>query len=52
MPNMLQAERGRISLQGITKTYRSVDGAPIQALAEISLDIAQGEFVTLAKPLR
>jgi|SRR5580698_5985790 NitT/TauT family transport system ATP-binding protein len=50
MPNMLQAERGRISLQGITKTYRSVDGAPIQALAEISLDIAQGEFVAIVGP--
>jgi ABC-type lipoprotein export system ATPase subunit len=36
-----------ISLQGITKTYGSKKELPVSAVADVSLDIAPGEFVML-----
>ena len=42
--------RSLIRLHDISKTYRGADGVPIDALSRISLDIAQGEFVSIVGP--
>lgn len=39
-----------LSVQGVTQTYLSADGQQVDALDTIDLDIAPGEFVTLAGP--
>ena len=39
-----------ISIQDLNKTYPTQDGAPIQALSNVDLEIAQGEFVTVVGP--
>ena len=40
---------GFLEIQGVNKVYRS-ERAPVQALSEISLDIAEGEFVSIVGP--
>jgi NitT/TauT family transport system ATP-binding protein len=39
-----------ISLRDVAKTYRSADGAAIQALSTVSFDITAGEFVSVVGP--
>ncbi len=39
-----------IRLDGISKVYTSQDGEPIDALRDINLEIADGEFVTIVGP--
>jgi NitT/TauT family transport system ATP-binding protein len=39
-----------ISVSGLNKTYATREGAPIYALSDVNLDIAQGEFVTVVGP--
>jgi ABC-type lipoprotein export system ATPase subunit len=36
-----------ISLRHVSKTYERADGARVDALKDVSLDIDQGEFVAL-----
>ena len=40
---------GFLEIQAVNKVYRS-ERAPVQALSEISLDIAEGEFVSIVGP--
>jgi putative ABC transport system ATP-binding protein len=42
-------DRPQIELEGVSKIYRS-DGLPVQALADIHLQIGAGEFAVLAGP--
>jgi NitT/TauT family transport system ATP-binding protein len=42
--------RSLISLRDVAKTYRSTDGLPIHALSAVSLEIAEGEFVSVVGP--
>jgi NitT/TauT family transport system ATP-binding protein len=44
------SRRTLIGLHDVAKTYRSADGAAIQALATVSFDIAQGEFISVVGP--
>jgi NitT/TauT family transport system ATP-binding protein len=39
-----------ISVSGLNKTYATREGAPIYALSDVNLEIAQGEFVTVVGP--
>jgi ABC-type nitrate/sulfonate/bicarbonate transport system ATPase subunit len=39
-----------ISIRGVSKTYRSAAGAPVEALTPIDLEIAAGEFVAIVGP--
>ncbi len=46
-----QAVSGKpITIDGVTKIYASRSGAPVEALAPLSLDIAAGEFVVIVGP--
>ncbi|MFM7687895.1 MAG: ATP-binding cassette domain-containing protein, partial [Alphaproteobacteria bacterium] len=36
-----------INLRGVQKTFRGRDGAAVEALRDISLDVAPGEFVAI-----
>lgn len=39
-----------IRLSGIGKSFQALDGARVEALRDISLEVAQGEFVSLVGP--
>jgi NitT/TauT family transport system ATP-binding protein len=39
----------QVSIENLTKTY-ATDGEPVVAIAELSLSIAEGEFVTIVGP--
>jgi NitT/TauT family transport system ATP-binding protein len=39
-----------LSIKGLSKTYDTLAGTPVIALSDISLDIADGEFVSLIGP--
>ncbi len=39
-----------IEIEDVTKVYRSLDGADVQALQDVSLDIGAGEFVSIVGP--
>jgi ABC-2 type transport system ATP-binding protein len=39
-----------IALQNVGKTYRSLLGSPVRAVAEVTLDVAAGEVVGIAGP--
>jgi NitT/TauT family transport system ATP-binding protein len=39
-----------VGISGLNKLYRTKDGAGIQALSDVNLKIAQGEFVTIVGP--
>ncbi|MGY6502105.1 MAG: ABC transporter ATP-binding protein [Acidimicrobiales bacterium] len=39
-----------IRLDGVTKSYARHGGSPVQALEPVSLDVAEGEFVTIIGP--
>ncbi len=40
----------KIAVRGVAKRYQSSAGEPVQALAEATLDIAPGEFLTIVGP--
>jgi NitT/TauT family transport system ATP-binding protein len=44
------ATRPLVSLRGVSKTYQAKKGTPVQALSDITLDVAEGEVVTLVGP--
>ena len=46
---MIQDRGKRIVIKDVTKWYRSKKG-PVHALAETSLNIEQGEFVSIVGP--
>lgn len=39
-----------ISLQGVSKSYRSLTGRPVLAVNDVTLDVAAGEVVGIAGP--
>jgi len=39
-----------ISVRHVNKTYATLDGAPINALSDINLEIERGEFITVVGP--
>lgn len=39
-----------ISVQGLTKTYRTKDQGDVEALAQLDIDLAEGSFVALVGP--
>ena len=41
--------RGRLEVRNISKSYR-VNGAPIEVLHDVSLDVAAGEFMSILGP--
>jgi NitT/TauT family transport system ATP-binding protein len=43
-------DAARLTVEALGKTYVSQDGSSVTALAEVSLDVAPGEFVTLVGP--
>ena len=40
-----------ISIKNINKTYIDQDGNEVQALHDINLDVAEGEFVCIVGPI-
>jgi NitT/TauT family transport system ATP-binding protein len=40
----------QIGLRGVSKRYKTASGDPVDALAEIDLDVAAGEFVAIVGP--
>ncbi|WP_431858258.1 ABC transporter ATP-binding protein [Azospirillum sp.] len=44
------ARRSAIRIDGLEKIYETRDGERIQALGPISLDVAEGEFITIVGP--
>jgi len=43
-------ERPKLSLRGVGKVYRNARGEKVQAVQDVSLDVAPGEFVCLLGP--
>jgi NitT/TauT family transport system ATP-binding protein len=39
-----------ICLEGVSKTFKSLDGSPVEALVDVSLTVDEGEFVSLVGP--
>lgn len=39
-----------LRISGISKTFAASDGAPVQALDDVSLDVREGEFVSIIGP--
>ena len=40
----------KIAIQGVSKTFQSARGEPVEALAAIDLDLVEGEFLTIVGP--
>lgn len=41
---------GKITLEGVSKAYQLRDGSKLEVLDDISLEIADGEFVSIVGP--
>ncbi|MDR1050587.1 MAG: ABC transporter ATP-binding protein [Deltaproteobacteria bacterium] len=49
-PSVGPAEPGAIKIRNVGKTFATPDGETVRALADVSLDVGPGEFLTLIGP--